>query len=308
MSFYRYLYRIKKSFICILSFKGFEALLSSFGVLWLLIEVIKFFSKDASLKNYLQHLWWLFLLAGLAYAIYQCWPVTTVIAQLKDRDIHIEIAIGDLFKFDGALVIGSNTSFVTDISHSLISESSIQGQFTRRYYRAEDQLASDISRGLVGVTVENSGNQQNGENDRYPIGTVVRVDPKERIAYLVAIAHMNAHGVAHGTYDDLKQSLARLWVFVGERGSKEPIVMPVLGTGWARIKPQRREVIEEMVKSFVAACSEKTFCEKLTIVISENDALKYKIDLVELGQHLSFMCKSNEMISGTDRSVGTSIE
>ncbi|MEK7730134.1 MAG: macro domain-containing protein, partial [candidate division KSB1 bacterium] len=119
-----------------------------------------------------------------------------------------------------------------------------------------------------------------------------------------AIADMNEHGVASGSFNDLKESLAKLWVYIGRRGLKEPLVMPVLGTGFSRLPQTREEVIREIIKSFVAACSEMTFADKLTIVITPQDMAKHHISLDELGSFLRHVCIYTTFSTGTQHAVG----
>src|SRR5208337_635873 len=101
------------------------------------LEIASFFLGNSPIIDKLRDFWFLFLIAGIVIAIFLCKPKLTYGCKLCNRDIHIELVIGDLFKCDGALIIGSNTTFDTKISRELISEKSIQGQFTRKYYGDE---------------------------------------------------------------------------------------------------------------------------------------------------------------------------
>ncbi|MHB1839793.1 MAG: hypothetical protein ACYCPD_08535, partial [Acidobacteriaceae bacterium] len=56
-----------------------------------------------------------------------------------------------------------------------------------------------------------------------------------------------------------------------------------------------------------AACSEGTFCEKLTIVLHEDDVLKNNIDINELGNYLQHLCKYTEFAAETKERTGTAI-
>lgn len=105
---------------------------------------------------------------------------------------------------------------------------------------------------------------------------------------------MNEHGNAYGGFEYVKDALASFWLFVGERGSKEAIVTPVLGTGFSRVKVQREEVIREIINSFIAACAERNFCEKLTIVISPHDARTHSIDLKQIDKFVTHVCQYTE--------------
>lgn len=271
--------------------QALSAILSSFGALWLLVEMSAFFFQNTQLPDVLRSFWFVFAAAGSMLAAVICRPKLSVSCRLTGRDTFIEIAVGDLFDFSGALIIGSNTTFDTHVSRQLISEKSVQGSFTRKYYGDEAQLEAEIAKGLGDLRHQVLQGNRVGKSNRYPMGTVVRLSPKERTAYFVAIAHLNEHGAASSSFDNLKESLAKLWVFIGQCGPKETLVMPVLGTGFCRLPQPREEVVREIIQSFVAACAEVTFCDKLTIVLSPDDVEKHAIEFHELGLYLQHVTK-----------------
>ena len=81
--------------------------------------------------------------------------------------------------------------------------------------------------------------------------------------------------------------------------------MPVLGTGQAKINVSREAMIRAIISSFIPACSEKKFCEKLTIVIRPKDYLEPSIDLQKLGDYLQHLCEYAD-ISRTETGAGRS--
>ena len=81
-------------------------------------------------------------------------------------------------------------------------------------------------------------------------------------------------------------SLMKLWRYIGAHGELGPLVIPIIGTKFARIQVPREVMATEIIKSFIAATySERKFCEKLTLVITEEDHDEH-IDLKELGNYL----------------------
>lgn len=50
-------------------------------------------------------------------------------------------------------------------------------------------------------------------------------------------------------------------------------------------------MILEIITSFIAACTAKKVCEKLTIIISEDDYRNHEIDLEGLGSYLNLYCR-----------------
>ncbi len=278
----------------ILSIKGMSAILSAFGALWLCVEISEKFLKITTVSDY----WLAFFLIGFGIAVYICRPLNQVVAKLKNRDINIEIVIGNLFNLDGDFIIGSNSTFDTKISPDLISEQSIQGQFTTRYYGTDTanycRLDDELDTALKTEKYEELNGERKGKKKRYSLGTIVKLFPKNRIGYFVAIADLNEHGTASGDFNQLKDIFAKIWLFIGERGTKNVLIIPVLGSGFTRLNVSREEIIREIIKSFIAACSEKTFTDKLTIVLSEKDVSKYEIDLDVLGRYLNHICTYTE--------------
>ena len=271
-----------------------SALLSSFGILWVFIQITGHFFPDTKVAEHLQSGWIWFLLTGAAIALAMCRPRMRHTAKLNGRDVHLEVAVGSVFDYPGILIVGTNTTFDTKISPGLISPKSVQGQFTKRYCKDQTTLDEDIAVFLSREEYTHLPGERQGNDRDYPVGTVARVESRSRTAYFVAIARLNSNGVATGSFDDLKTSLARLWWFAGNRGSKDALVIPILGSGFSRLTTPREQIAREIIGSFVAACSERVFCEKLTVVIHPSDLTRYKISMSELWRYLDHVCTYTE--------------
>ncbi len=226
------------------SIEGLSALFSPFGFGVTITKIVDVFFKNTaiqgSLQSLLQDYWWTFLVIGLVIVIYTGKPKFIVSEKLDNRDITIDIVIGDIFSLKGAIVVGSNTTFDTQLSNGIISQDTIQGKFTEKYYNGTSQLDSELTSGLSSIAPTELSGQRKGKHKRYPLGTVVKLNPKNRIGYFLAIADINEHGNALGSFEGLLEALGRFWVFVGEQGDKnQPILIPVLGSGPSRL-PQPR--------------------------------------------------------------------
>ncbi len=288
------------------SLKAISYVLTAFGALWLIVEITVFFSSGTVWPDKIRALWYVFGICGFAVASYRCRPRLSFKHYLNGRDTTIEIAVGNIFDFKGAVIIGTNTTFDTRISNELISEKSVQGAFTRKFYSDEIQLDRELSNGLTGHSMNELSGTRVGKAIQYKIGACVRLNPKGRTAYFLAIADINEHGTASGKFSDLQEALARLWVFVSTRGLKEPLIMPVLGTGFSRLRQTREEVIHEIIRSFIAACSERTFTDHLTIVITPQDITKHQISVEKLSLFLQHECEYSSFMFGNHQPIGTS--
>lgn len=282
-----------------------SAFLSAVGLFWLITEVSAFIVEGW--KSQLQSLWLYFLCASVLYAAWRQRPVISRCERLDGTDIWIEIRIADIFSINAAYVISTNSSFDTAVNDRLISRQSLQGAFTERFYDKTEHLDGDLDQSLQHETA--SGDRPSkvgGKSKIYPIGTVAKIAPKGQKAYLLAISELNEHGVAESSFEAVKTALASLWNFVSSKGGYDPLAIPVLGTGHGRLSTPRAVVIKEIVRSFVAACSERKFAGKLTVVISPKDYHDNGLDIYELGDFLKYACRYTE-IAPPKRGSGTAV-
>ncbi len=275
------------------------SVLEAFGALWILVSILDYFSQLPEFSSWLKTQWMLFCTFGILIGAYRSWPRLSYCYPLKNRDIQIEIKIKDLFRQKGAWVISTNTTFDIELSPDLISPESLQGQFTSRFYSNWRALDNVVTGQLETITpLENLSGDRRGKSKRYRFGETIHVSPsKDHSAYLVAISDLNEHGNASGSLDNLRQALAGLWDFVRTRGSHGNLSIPILGTGPTRLPQTREEIAIEIIRSFIAASAESTFCPKLTVVIHPSDVSEYGMDLQNLDNFLSLACKFNGVVS-----------
>jgi len=271
--------------------KAVRSSLEALGALWLVIEVVSFFSQNAA--NTLKAQWLSFVAISLLWTIWANRPIHQVSHRLNGRDVIIEIRVGDIFKMRGSIVVPTNRTFDTELSTNLISPRSIQGAFTKKYYDNTAHLDHDIESALEGVDWEEECNEKIGKRRLYPVGTCIKLTAQGVSSYWLAIAKLNNHGRAQGTVEDIRTSLPILWNYVSEMGDYGTVLIPVIGSGYSRIVRSREEIIREILKSFVAACAARKPCEKLAIVVSFSDYYDYAMSLEELGGYLMHLCKYN---------------
>ena len=276
---------------------------SALGIIWTVLEFLERFLPLADAIA-----WWMIAVPSLMVAVRAYWPNLSVRSRLRGQDIWIEIRVDDIFNVDGAMVVSTNSTFETSISDGSISPQSLQGQYTEKYYKnREHDLAHDLRarlRDLKAIPLEDG---QLRDRPEYDIGTVATVRSGDRTAHMIAVARINEYGTAGSSRDDVAKALGKLWYYVGKRGELEPLAIPVLGTGRSRISIPREEMIREIIASFVAACSEKRFCDELMIVVSEDDYHKHQMNLQELGCYLSHICRYTSLMRGTDAGEGIEV-
>ena len=268
--------------------------LSKIGASWLILNVFLYFSNIPAAQVKAHGSWFIGFIA--LWTLWDRRPLLSITERLLGRDIELEVKIGNIFTESGAKVISINTTFDTDIEGGIIAEDSLQGKFTKKYYESVQSLDNDLETALAGYEVyEDLQNKSFGKKKRYKMGTTVKLRPKRQLFYLVAIAELNEQGVAQSSFEEIKSCLKKAWEYIGECGETEPIVVPLVGSGRARITETRNVLAREIIRSFVEACATRKCCEKLTLVISPYDYRKHKLNLYELGEYLRFVCRYTDL-------------
>lgn len=242
----------------------------AYGTLWLATEITTFFSDKV--KLWLVPRWWIFLIAGVLWATgwttKRLWPRRRFACHLAGRDIAIEIQVKDAFDIEGALVVPCNTTFDTDLSGNISKASSVQGRVLRDFYMGKvEHLDQDLQKSLEGIPHEAASQGKPGKKDLYEVGTVAHLTQGERQFYFLALSTINQHGRAKTTKLELDQALAKMWYDISERGPRGDIVVPVLGVGHGRVDTNRTEVVKSTIRSFIASCAQKTYCNRMIISV-----------------------------------------
>lgn len=281
-----------------------KAIFVAFGSFWAVQPVWEILpeAQQASLRPF----WWVLAILAILNGIRDVWPTRRIECRLKGRDVTIAIEVGDVFQTNDAIVVGSNQTF--DTLSAWISKDSVQGQYTAKYYDSISHLDTDLDTALAGQHFVHDAQKNVGKQRVFPVGTTAQVKAKNRNAYLVAISNFNHHGVATGTMEDVRVALAGCWQYITDRaGNISALRMPVIGTGFTRLVETRETVIKEIVQSFVVACSERRFCEALTVVISPADYKKYDINLGALEKYLEYLCHFTEFKQPADQGQGAPV-
>lgn len=285
---------------CCFSFKELrQSVVAFWAAIVFLSEAVAIFNPSAVIPANKKLLALICLsLTSLVWGFWVTRPKFHIKYRLNEMDTVLEIIVEDMFRLTGQYVIGSNTTFDTILEQNFISTKSLQGQFTSKYYSDIKHLDVDLENALRSETSQVDSSRTKGKNKKYPIGTVAKIVPQNQTAYFVAIADINDHGNTHSTFEKLKDALANLWNFLLNRGDMEPLVMPILGTGLSRIKEKREVIIHEIVNSFIAACSSRKFCERLTIVIHPRDLTSCDIKWSDLEEYVKHVCRYTSYRSG----------
>lgn len=261
----------------LLSRAGFESVLAIFGLFYLLVEALDFFSVYTR-DQYASYAFLVFFALSISASILIRRPIKSVLIPVSTSDLAVEVRIANLFDVGGALMISTNTKFEADVAGGKIAPDSLQGQFTARYFTGnQNELIAKIRDGLSNLrgTIP------------FPMGTTIPITTHGKTFYLTAMAELNEQGNASTTLEDVRQALDGLWSHVRDAGELQELAVPAIGTGRGRLKQTRKRMIAVIAESFMKASEKGKFTEKLVIVIRPEDASKFGVNLYDIKDHLN---------------------
>jgi hypothetical protein len=217
---------------------------------------------------------------SVGFGLRRSWPRPIEHAYAKPNTA-IRLVRGDLFDESGHIVVGTCDTFDTQVPN-VISPQSVQGQTLHRLYGGDlARLDQDLGAALVGKTPVGRV-QKEGKVERYPIGTVAPLQQGPRRVLFLAYTEMNGRNEARGTSDGIWRSMLSLWDAVSVYCNGEPVAIPVLGGGQARISQilPAQDSIRFIAFSFMLASRREKVCDELRIVVRPSDY--EKLDRLEL--------------------------
>jgi len=219
-------------------------------------------------------------LVAICYGTFRAWP-TPIEATYTSPNTRVRVIEGDLFDQPGHLVIGMCDTFDTAIP-TIIARESVQGQFLERVFDGDlAELDQSLQKGLSGI--QPTGEiAKAGKTKRYPLGTVAVIREHARCYFCLAYTTMNEANEARGTIDGIWRSLDSLWKSVSAHSNGQPVCVPVIGGGQARLAQvlPAQDSIRFMALSFVLSSRVEKICDELIIIVRP---VEYeKLDRLEL--------------------------
>jgi antiphage defense system Thoeris ThsA-like protein len=222
---------------------------------------------------------------SLVYAVVRSYP-RPVEAVYSKPNTMIRVVEGDLFDQPHNLVVGMTTTFDTQIPH-IINAGSVQGQFLARVY-ANDiaALDHDIDQELAKIPAAGHTSKP-GKTECYPVGTVLSIRHSRKHYFCVAYGEMDGSNQAQASMDGIWRSLENLWREVRAKANGDPVAIPVVAGGLARLSQilPAQDSIRFIAMSFMFASRHTQVCDRLDIVVRPDDL--ERLDMLELQAFLN---------------------
>lgn len=174
------------------------------------------------------------------------------------NNLSVTIETGDLFEKaidQNYIVIPVNEYFDTIVNTTIISASSLHGQFIEKYFESKhlelhDMIESYLSKNKVeGVMEERQ--KSKGHKVRYPLGTCVPI-PIGKVTYvLMALTHFDENDHAYIELSELGLCISKLCKFLSETAGNQPVYMPLIGMGLSRLNKNAQFILRYTLDTIV---------------------------------------------------------
>ncbi len=249
------------------------------------------------LKGLLQNHWLLLIFFGIVVAFIINREKLNYSSSRDNDDLIISVNINDLFFVSAnSYVIPTNSFFRTIMKEEYISPQSVQGAFQNKYFKNNlEALDKKIADNLAeqGIIGEDSRDKF-GDVKKYPLGTVAKVDCKDKHFFLVAINDVNEYGKPiNQDYSNVEKAFYGLFKAINKFGHYDDLAMPLIGTGRAAIKEATIDkVVKETIDRFLNA--DGKIARRLVICLNPKDYVDGKVNIKKIANYLDYRCEFGE--------------
>lgn len=199
---------------------------------------------------------------------------------IRIEGTDVDIRTGDIFEFDGLKVIPFNEYFDSIVDERLISSSTINGKFIKKFFANDLSVLGDhITRFRFDSdsVVEEGVVRDLGKNVRYRLGSICVWNDY----LLTAFSRFDSNNVATLTMPEYLEFLINFWDRVNRVYAQRSVAVPVFGSGITRIKGHRgiedEDLLKIMLWTFRISEMRFSYPARLTIIVHPE-----KIDKINL--------------------------
>lgn len=198
----------------------------------------------------------LFVIAAAAFIVFISIFLTL---RIKERTIFhsstnkaLEVQFGDIFSNEAEIkVIPVNRCFDTIVNNTVISNQSLHGQLIKQHlnHLSYEEFCEKLKRGLRDQVGEEIPNKINGNQIRYPVGTIVEIEDGGVIYYLLGMTKMDEVCQVSCTTEDYFCAIGSLMRYYDAHGQGKTIAIPNLGAGFSRLNQTEQILLNSLTST-----------------------------------------------------------
>lgn len=223
------------------------------GVLMLLYELLFLVFED-NITNHKTCMFVVIVLLCLFYALYDllCPPKEIILEINKKTRLYIKK--GDIMKENGAIVIPVNEYFDTHLGDNIININSIHGQFLSLYdEEGIKKLRKEIGKQLKEKKALPPNRKRNMvkdlPQDRYPLGTYIRINNKNNLYILVAVTRFNENEHVDVATEEFPEVIRKMLNGIEQLYDGKPVYLPLIGSGHAGYNLSNMQILNTIVQA-----------------------------------------------------------
>lgn len=160
----------------------------------------------------------------------------------------------DLFKnSDCAIVVPVNEFFDTHIDDGIINKNSIHGQFIRLFSKDIAFLRRQIDAQLSKFDKLPRNRERTMVNDlpqdRYPLGTCVRIQKNNKIYILVAVTRFNSNEHIEVSTEEFPEVIRKMFNGIEQLHDGKPVYIPLVGGGLAGYDLTNMQILNTIIQA-----------------------------------------------------------
>lgn len=258
--------------------------IAAYATLWTFVESFGSFFTESKPEG---ALWYVIIIVlSILFGLWICWPKDkhkkSINIQIPGSDSSFEIKFGDIFEGSGAIVIPVNEYFDSLLGDH-VSEKSLHGKFITDVLGGQSEtFERRTSESLESTQIKPTQVQRkSGRTLKYPIGTVAKIDTKDRRFLLAALTKTNIETLkASATSDELWDCLAGIWKGIRDYHNGNLVKIPLIGSGLSGVGLPPKVLIGIIITSFFYYTKGGKIADKITLVLPAR--MKGNIDLTTI--------------------------
>jgi len=261
---------------------AFARFLKCLGVLFSLEKLLELFDTCGYLKTHTLCLGVILLIVSVVWGIAFLICKKEKIKLSINRRTKLTIHYGDLFAESGIRVIPVNEYFDTHLSDGIIAPNTIHGKFLSRLTAHISELRKMIDEQLASKEALPANRVRNLvaglPQNRYPLGTTIRITINKQTYLLVAVTRFNAY--EHVEVDDSEYMgiMQRMFSSIEQLNDAQTVSVPLIGGGQAGFDYSNMQLLNMMVQ---AACitDRLAVVNGVNIILYDDKSIKDNINL-----------------------------
>lgn len=262
------------------------AAFAALGLIWLLLEPVIGLTGSTIELTYWQLIGAAAILGAVWIVIDGFWVSGFLKPEIRITssgfDTKIIVKFGDIFEEEGWKAIAVNDFFDSVVDDNLVSARSLHGMMLNRYWAGtipdwDRQVAEQLSNANGITETRNVGKQ-----DRYGIGTTAAIRNDRNRFLCVALTHTDTatHEVKANS-SDLLQAIHGLLLKARSVCSGDPISIPLLGSGLARIGIKSNILVDLILTAIFEETKANKVTDEIRIVLPKQRASEINLATIK---------------------------